>query len=103
MQADLGISDDETVFTNTELDRLYTRADADYNTAVYLATRQLLANAVKFHDYTAGMTKVQKSQVYDHLKEQVEFWKEEARVADSQMRIVGINQIPPYHKDEPDA
>lgn len=101
IQGDLGIGSDETVFTNGELDRLYTRAGSDYNTAVYLAYRQLLANANKFHDYTAGQTKVQKSQVRDHLKEMVEFWKQEARVAGDQVKVVGMNRIPPYHKDRP--
>lgn len=101
MQGDLGIGSDESVFTNSELDRLYTRAGESYDKAVYLATRQLLANAVKFHDYTAGMTKVQKSQIYDHLKEQVEFWKDEARVAGDQVKLVGINRIPTRHKDRP--
>jgi uncharacterized protein (DUF885 family) len=102
LQADLGIGSDEAVFTNDELDRLYTRADADYDTSVYLAYRQLLANANKFHDYTAGQTKVQKSQVREHLRDMVDFWKEEAMTRANQVRFLGMNEIPPRHKDEPD-
>ncbi len=101
MQGDLGIGMDESVFTNNELDRLYTRASEDYNTAVYLGVRQLLMSATKFHDYTAGMTKVEKSQVFDHLEKTLAMWKEEARVAGDQVKVVGINRIPPYHKDKP--
>ena len=103
MQADLGIGTDEAVFTNDELDRLYTRADSDYNEAVYLAWRQLLADAAKFSDYTAGQTREEKSQVYEHIKDMVTFWKGEFTTASNQVRIVGINEIPPRWKDEPDA
>ena len=102
MQADLGIGTDESVFTNDELDRLYTRADADYNTAVYYAWRQLLADANKFHDYSAGQTKVSKSQIRDHIRDMVAFWKAEALTTANQVRILGLNEIPPRHKDEPD-
>jgi len=103
MQADLALSADESVFTNTELDRLYARADSDYNGAVYLAWRQLMADAAKFNDYTAGQTQEKKSQLFEHVKEMVAFWKGEARTAGNQVRIVGLNEIPPRWKDEPDA
>lgn len=101
IQADLGIGADEAVFTNDELDRLYTRADADYNTAVYYAWRQLLADANKFHDYSAGQAKVSKSQIRAHIRDMVAFWKEEALTTANQVMLVGLNEIPPRHKDEP--
>ena len=101
MQADLGIGTGEAVFTNDELDRLYTRADSDYNEAVYLAWRQLMADAAKFNDYTAGQTQEKKSQVYDHVKDMVAFWKSESTTATNQVRILGLNEIPPRWKDEP--
>ena len=103
MQGDLGITADESVFTNTELDRLYARADSDYNSAVYLAWRQLAANAAKFNDYTAGETQEKKSQIWDHIQEMLEFWKDEARVAANQVRSVGLLEVPPRDKDSPDA
>jgi len=103
LQADIGITTDESVFTDAELNRLYTRADSDYNTAVYLALRQLMANAVKFHDYTAGQTSVKKSQIFDHLKEQVDFWQKESRTTANQVRIVGSNRIPPRSNLDTDS
>jgi len=103
MQGDLGISTDEAVFTNDELDRLYTRADSDYNLAVYYAYRQLLAQANKFHDYTSGMTKIQRQQMRENIKDSMDFWQEEARTTANQVRIVGILEIPPRDKEEPDA
>jgi len=103
MQGDLGIGSDEAVFTNDELDRLYTRAVSDYNLAVYYGYRQLLAQANKFHNYTAGMTKVEASQMRAHIRDTMEFWKEEARRAGNQVRIVGLLEVPPRDKDKPDA
>ncbi len=102
-QGDIGIGTDEAVFTNDELDRLYARADSDYNSAVYLAWRQLMADAAKFNDYTAGQTREEKSQVFDHIKAMVNFWKDEARVATNQVRSIGLLEIPPRDKDSPDA
>lgn len=103
MQGDLGISADETVFTNDELDRLYERAHSDYNTAVYLGYRQIMANAAKLHNYTAGQTRIDKAQVFDHLKSMVEFWQGESRTASNQVKVLGINSVPPRHKRKPDT
>ena len=100
MQGDLGISDDEAVFTNAELDRLYARAGNDYNLAVYFGYRQLLAQANKFFNYTEGMTSVQRKQMRDNIASSMEFWKAEARV---QVRMIGLNPIPPRDKDAPSA
>lgn len=101
MQGDLGITADQTVFTDAELNRLYERASSDYSTAVYLGFRQLLADANKFFDYRAGQTQVSRSQVRKHLMEMVSFWKDEAKTSGNQMRILGLNEIPPRWKDEP--
>ncbi len=103
MQGDLGINSDETVFTNAELDRLYERAGNDYNLAVYYAYRQLLAQANKFHNYTVGMTRVERHQMRENIRDSMEFWQAEARRAGNQVRIVGALEIPPRDKDEPDA
>ena len=78
MQADLGIDSHETVFTDDELDRLYDRASSDYATAMAYAVRQLLMNAARFNDYTAGMNTEKKSQVFAQLKAMYEMWVAEA-------------------------
>lgn len=102
MQGDLGISSDEAVFTNDELDRLYERAGNNYELAVYYGYRQLLAQANKFHNYTAGLTRVERVQMRENIADSMTFWQNEAR-GQNQARIVGINSIPPREKDEPDA
>lgn len=102
MQNDLGIGDDESVFTDAELARLFERAEGDYNLAVYFGYRQLLAQANRFHDYTAGMTSVKRSQMRTHLQESLAFWKEEAKAAEG-VRMLGVRGVPPKHKDAPGA
>lgn len=64
-QSDIGITDDETVFTDVELNRHFTRAEGDYNRAVVYALRQFLANAVKFADYVQNASQEKQSQIRD--------------------------------------
>lgn len=101
MQADLAIGAAEDVFTNDELDRLYTRASSDYNTAVYLAWRQLLADTTKFHNYTAGNTRMEREAIFQHVKEMVKFWSDESRATTNQMVVAGLLDIPTRHKEKP--
>lgn len=103
LQADLGITNDQAVFTDAELDRLYERASGDYNLTVYYGYRQLLAQANKFHNYTTGMTRIEAAQMREHIRDSMEFWKEEARRAGNQMRIAGLLEVPPRNKEVPDA
>lgn len=101
IQGDLGISADETVFTDAELNRLYARAAEDYALAVYFGYRQLLADAAKLHNYRLAQEHIERSQVFDHVKAMAEFWQEEARTAGNQVKIAGLRQIPPRWKDAP--
>lgn len=96
-RADIG----DTDYTDDELNRLFTRASDDYNTAVYLAFRQLLADSSRYIDYKVAQTEEKRSQIFDHLQKMVAFWGAESRTAANQVRIVGINEIPPRYKEEP--
>jgi hypothetical protein len=103
LQGDLGITNDQAVFTDAELNRLFARTDSDYNTTVYLAYRQLLGDAAKFFNYTVGQTRIEREAVFDHLLKMVEFWKAESRTNANQLAIVGLNEIPPRIKDNPES
>jgi hypothetical protein len=103
MQGDLGITDDETVFTDDELNRLYTRAGEDYKTAVYYGWQQLMANSAKFFTYSAGQSKVERAQIFEHVKAMVAHWKDESETGGNQMRMLGLNGIPTQHKETPDT
>lgn len=103
MQGDLGITDDEAVFTDAELNRLFTRAGEVYEQAVYLGWRQLMADASKFFNYTAGNTRVERKALFDHVKEMVKHWQAEADQASNAqgVRMVGLTEVPPRVKDAP--
>jgi hypothetical protein len=100
MQGDLGISADETVFTDAELNRLFDRAGGSYNLAVSLGVRQLLISAAKFNDYTLGQTQERKSQVFANLKDLYEVWRAAADEG-QQIKIVGTRAVPPRRKARP--
>lgn len=75
LQADAAIGDDEAVFTDEELERIWERVGGasdettQHNAALALIYRQLLANATKLHDWKAGASEEELSQVYEHLKD----------------------------------
>jgi len=77
IQADLGIGSGEGVFTDAELNRLYTRADSDYSLAVLYAIRQLLTNTARFHDLTRGDDSDKKQQVFANLEKIYDKWASE--------------------------
>lgn len=80
IQADLGIGQDGAVFTDAELSRLYTRAESDYDLTVVYALEQLMVDAAKLNDYTAGSSSEKKSQVFAQLKAMREMWAKRAGV-----------------------
>jgi hypothetical protein len=100
IRADLG--DDGTVFTDTELHRLYTRASSDYNTTVVLGLRQMLVNAAKLHDYRIAQSAESKSQIYKQLKDMLVYWEKRAE-SRQQVQMVGMSPVPVRDKDEPSA
>lgn len=101
MQADLAIGDDEAVFTDAALNRLYERTSENYNAAVYMAWIQIQAGAVNWVDYKVAQTAISRSQAFAHVKEMVALWAGMPGVAASQVRILGLAGIPPKHKDHP--
>jgi len=102
MQTDLAIGTNEDVFSDTELNRLYTRASSDYNLAVYYAVRQLYTQASKFHDYRVANSEFELSQVVKNVEKLLDFWQGESRTSANQLRIVGGLKIPPRDPDLPD-
>ncbi len=100
LRADIG--DDGTVFSDAELHRLYTRAGSDYDKAVVLAFRQILANATKLHDYRIAQSGESLSQVYRNVKDLLVHWESIADVK-QQVKMVGLRSVPPVLKDEPET
>ncbi len=100
-RADIG--DDGTVFADAELNRLYERASSDYDQAIVLALRQLLASAAKLHDYQIAHAMERKSQVFDHLQKLLAYRETTLGTAAQQVRITAFRAVPPRDKDTPNA
>lgn len=100
-QAKLGIGDDEAIFTDARLDRLYFIANLNFNQAVADAILELCMDAAKLNDYTAGQTKENKSQIFENLMKMRDAWLELARRT-AQVRIVGVRPAPPREVAKPD-
>lgn len=100
MQGDIGINNTETVFTDTELDRLYNRANGDYFLAVILAFDQLLADSAKFTNYTEGQTSEDRSDRFKQIMQLVDYKREQWRGM-NQATSVHVHPVPVRSKDRP--
>jgi len=83
LQNDLGITDDESVFTDEELHRNHNRVIDDLGEVNLAAVRvycfrQLVSQAARLFNYTAGQSKVSRKQVRDNLRQDLAMWREEA-------------------------
>jgi len=74
LRADVGDEGASPAFTDDEITRLWARVSGasrevvQFEATLALMYRQLLANAAKFADYTAGDTEEKRSQVFKHLQ-----------------------------------
>jgi hypothetical protein len=101
LQADIGITDDESVFTDTELDRLFTRADEDYPTTVAYALRQLWRSAAKFANYTQNASSEEKGTIFKNLGELVAHAEKEAGLSGGKLTMGSIDLN--FLEDDPSA
>lgn len=73
LRSDLGIPNDQTVFTDAELDIIWGRvagaANANYQerAALALMAMQIRNSAAKLHDYSLVSASEKESQIFDHL------------------------------------
>lgn len=99
VQGDLGITSDQSVFTDAQLQRFYDRAGSKYAGALVFAYRTLLANAVKLRSYTAGNTSERAEQIYDHLRLQLTDWESRAGMSSAIITVgslsYGIDYLDP--------
>lgn len=100
---DIGDEDsDNYVFTETEINRLFTRADSDYDRTVILALEQLITNAAKFADYTVGQTTERRSQVFDQLVRTLDIKRQSTAAGDQATVFMGqMESYPVKSRDVP--
>jgi len=101
LQADIGITNDQSVFTDAAIERLWVRSGEFHNLTVYYAFRQLLSSANTFIDYTSGLTSEKRSQVRAHIKDIMNFWLGESVEVESQVEVMGMQEVPMKKKDKP--
>lgn len=89
-----------TAFSDAELNSLYSDADSNFFLAIAFGFRVLQANAAKFNNYTAGQTKEEKSQIFDHLSDMEKLYLTWA-FAGSQVQISRLMPVPPKPRAYP--
>lgn len=82
-----------TVWSEAEIQRLYTRASENYNGAMVFAIDQLLmAHSDKWVSYTQNMSKEEREAVWKHMMDMRKIWQDryekDLRVA--QTKVVGL-------------
>lgn len=108
------IGDVNSAYADGDIDKLEARAitkygaDVAYEGALYLAVRQLMANAAKFADYTQNDSSEKKSQKFNNLVKLRDMYKadlDEAKeaAAGSSVRAGRSTRKPSRLKEYPDA
>lgn len=111
---DLGLADDETVFTDDEIDALFIRAAAKYSVTevkeayvLVLGARQLRNKSASLTDYEANDSSEKLSQVFKNLdKLYADLYGEFVAVRDanrSSMRVARPKRKPARKVEWPDA
>ncbi len=97
IRGDLADTTTPYAFSDAELSRLHDRAGGNYNQTIALAIRQLLMSAAKFYNYTAGFTKEERADIFDHLKDMLVMYQSNSAL------MVGIAEVPPVHRSKPES
>lgn len=93
--------DTDTWITDTELTDIWNDNNGDLDKSALECMRVLLANAIKWNDYTAGQTSEKRSQIREGILKAIE-WLENRIVTDNQTpRIVGTKSVPPVRRRYP--
>ncbi|MBZ0293571.1 MAG: hypothetical protein K8L99_13470 [Anaerolineae bacterium] len=102
---DIGDNGEPPAFSNTKLQRLFTRAGENYNQAVLKAIDQLLGNSWTFNDYTQNESQEKKQQIFENLRKLRAIWQakvdEDAQASSSQIILTGMRTIPGRKKSRP--
>lgn len=94
-------------FGDEELQDLYAEAGDDFTIAIRDAYDELIGSAWRFNDYTQNETQDKKQQIFQNLLKAREIWQakvdkaEAATRASNQVRIVGLQSMPPRVKRKP--
>jgi hypothetical protein len=94
MRRKLGDTAAPYAFTDAELDDLYAQADNCFDCAIRDGFNELLADAAKLSDYTAGASSERRAQVFNNLVRMRDWWAERARNGVASVRYVSLRRGP---------
>jgi hypothetical protein len=81
IRGDMGTANSANpVPNNADLDRLYNRAEGDYNLTVVYALRQLWAYEHRSATYVIGVDSLNKQKIFDNLEKMIKMWERIAGV-----------------------
>lgn len=97
LQGLIGITDDETVFSDDTLNLMFTEASENLYGAAVLALSMITVNAAKRNAYTLGQNSEQAQQVVDNLEKVIKRYQKlaDSGVTPSSAQIVGMRSVPP--------
>lgn len=110
LRADLGDVATPPVFTDADLERAWERVSGAkdetqrHEAALGLLARQLLTSAAKLHDYAAGQSREDVSQVFEHLRHVYELYRPALQAAlhmSLQWVIGGVRGVENPEREEP--
>lgn len=112
LRADIGDTGTPAVFDEDGLNRLYDRVSGAKDEAqrheatLGLMARQLMTSAAKLHDYAAGQSREDLSQVFEHLRQVYELYRPAVQAALNHAPQLGIATLRPMQnldREEPHA
>lgn len=105
VQGHVGITNDEKVFKDAELDSIYTRFNGDLDLLIIDCWYMLLADSSKMTNYQNGLQREDLSDVHKNILQNIATW--EARIVARSslvgMRMTGLRSTPKLHPDRPYA
>lgn len=98
-----GISDQEAVMTDAELDSIYTRFAGDIDLTVIDVWYMILADAAKMTSYQNGLQREDLSDVHKHILQNIAIWEDRVagRASLVGMRMTGLRSVPKKHPERP--
>lgn len=101
LQRKLDITDDETVFTDLELDDIWDEAGEVFDIAHVIGIREIAFSATKLNSYTAGQTSEEIGETFNRLMAFLKYYEDTVAGAGNQVLILGTGVVPPFEKEVP--
>lgn len=103
LTSDLGIPDDETVFSDAELNRHYTRGSGNFKKAYVYALRQIVMDPVRFDRYAGCFVGKDRTELMKMLEKRLTAAEKDAGMSGGSLSTgtmrLGLDQADPSTDD----